>query len=442
MAITAPDGKTYKSFEKMCEAYDLKMTTVKARLKRGWDLASALMPISEPEKAHDHLGNEYESFTAMCKHYNQNSECVKERLKSGMSLEIALTKKTRNEINKGQTYIDHLGNEFATFAEMCKYHNRPSTSVRCALKNNIDLETALTTKGVDHTCEDHQGNIFPSFAKMCEYYDVRVQTVLSRLKRGKSLEDALLGTNSKRLCQDHLGNTYRSFNAMCKKYGINSVTAHSRIYEGWTLEDALTIPSGQKPNSDVYKDHLGNTYKSFEAMCCAYGMNAMSVRGRIASGKTLEEALTEETKPTSKIIEQDPFGRSFPSRKAMTNFYMLSPQQLYRTENPTAKDICDSLRRKKITMNGHVFKILDTNAPYVETEIDGKEYIIRFECLMEIYHNSDAFDPYEGLGHAKNEIKSIHLVKFPYYDIVTTNGESKQISYWDLIRDETERMCR
>ena len=69
----------------------------------------------------------------------------------------------------------------------------------------------------------------------------------------------------------------------------------SRIKRGWDIERALTQP---KPESlsflgEEIRDHLGNQYKSFNAMCKAYNLIPQTVKTRLKGGMPLEEALTK-----------------------------------------------------------------------------------------------------------------------------------------------------
>ena len=64
-----------------------------------------------------------------------------------------------------------------------------------------------------------------------------------------------------------------------------------RIKVGWTQDDALTV--GVKRKNHITKDHLGNEYPTFKAMCEAYGLTYSVVHRRLTVfGFTLEAALT------------------------------------------------------------------------------------------------------------------------------------------------------
>ena len=89
-------------------------------------------------------------------------------------------------------YIDHKGNEFKTFEEMCMYWNTDSDSVKTKLNMGYSLRAALTLKSCKGViCTDHKGNKFPTFQKMCRYWGIQPIIVVNRIKKGWSLGQAL-----------------------------------------------------------------------------------------------------------------------------------------------------------------------------------------------------------------------------------------------------------
>jgi hypothetical protein len=98
-------------------------------------------------------------------------------------------------------------------------------------------------------CKDHLGNEFKSTAEMCRFYDVSKQTYGMRLKRNWSLEEALEGRKHKITirrpnkrgikCQDHLGNEYISVAAMCKAWNIERSVFQMRRKSNWTLPSSF-----------------------------------------------------------------------------------------------------------------------------------------------------------------------------------------------------------
>ena len=95
--------------------------------------------------------------------------------------------------------------------------------------------------------------------------------------------------------KDHLGREFLHLKDMADAWGISVFALKYRLGRGWDVERALTQ---QEPKSlsflgEEIRDHLGNQYKSFNAMCKAYDLNPYTVKARLKGGMLLEEALTK-----------------------------------------------------------------------------------------------------------------------------------------------------
>lgn len=123
------------------------------------------------------------------------------------------------------------------------------------------------------------------------------------------------------MVQDHLGNKYESQRVMCDFYHISFNVYRKRIWRGWTLEQALMTPLGTRLNFDPSPackctDHLGNEFSSRTAMCHHYNINTSTFITRMASGMSLEEALTSSNRKELLRVS-DHLGQEFPSRLQM-----------------------------------------------------------------------------------------------------------------------------
>ncbi len=107
------------------------------------------------------------------------------------------------------------------------------------------------------------------------------------------------------LYEDHRGNGYPTFSKMCKAYNINPMTVRKRLESGMTTEQALTKPVNKhltSPQQIVY-DHRGTPYKNKSQLCKAYGIRLQTFIIRRRRGMSLQEALetpVREKKKSSK----------------------------------------------------------------------------------------------------------------------------------------------
>lgn len=92
------------------------------------------------------------------------------------------------------------------------------------------------------------------------------------------------------LAKDHLGRTYKSFAAMCRAWGLDSRTVGKRLDRGLSIEDALT-------RKQWSREHIinGHTYSNVDEICKAYGIARKNMEYRLYElGLSLEEAVNKK----------------------------------------------------------------------------------------------------------------------------------------------------
>lgn len=129
----------------------------------------------------DHLGNEFKSTKEMCKFYNIRVDTYYQKRKDGIPLSNILSPIS------GQCYVDHLGNRFNSLGEMCKYHNTTTQRYYYRQKSGFSLKESLEGKVLDHL-----GNSFTSLNDMAKYHNFDFTELKSVVGRTKSAKDALV----------------------------------------------------------------------------------------------------------------------------------------------------------------------------------------------------------------------------------------------------------
>lgn len=288
-------GNEFSSKREMCEYWDIDYKTFLNRVNRfGWALDKALTaPVNNDggfkKPCRDHLGNKFSSKKEMCEYWGIPYNLFTHRVnRYGWTLERALTTPVGCK--------DHLGNEFSTQKEMCKQWGIPYEVFRDRVNRlGLTLEEALTTpvgkiKGIN--CKDHLGNEFSSQKEMCKYWGVSYMTFRTRINdQGWSLEKALTTPVSKIICKDHLGNEFISQSEMCRYWNVPWSVVKKRVNNcGWSLERALTTPVRE---SSECKDHLGHEFSTKREMCKYWGISYSVFNARVNQcGWSLEKALT------------------------------------------------------------------------------------------------------------------------------------------------------
>lgn len=207
---------------------------------------------------------------------------------------------------------DHLGTQFDSISEMCRFYKLNPKTYRRRLKEGYDLKEFLPINSPYHNLSiitggpkgiviDHTGKEFKSQNEMCAYYGIDRRTFQSRLRRGYSLKDALLSNIKARESSmrdlnggkivDPEGREFISFKAMCAYHKVNYSVFKSRFRDrGYSLVDALS-PTSTIATSSF--DHLGNEYSNNREMAQAYNISVKLFEKRYYEYKwSIEEALT------------------------------------------------------------------------------------------------------------------------------------------------------
>lgn len=167
--------------------------------------------------------------------------------------------------------------------------------------------------------EDYKGNMYLSVSEMCRRYNVTVSAYYGRMSRGYTQEEALAGRKHKIIFSDHKGIIYNSAKEMCKAYHIDYSVYNARLNIGWTQEEALTVPKYVVKHSNIY-DHLGNKFKSMNAMCSSYPVKtAGNYKSRLKRGMSVKDALMTPCRSYRKCVDFK--GIEFKSVNEMCSHY-------------------------------------------------------------------------------------------------------------------------
>ncbi len=208
----------------------------------------------------DHLGNIYKTKTERAKAYNLSVTTIDNRLKKGATLEMALTLPAGTPFHK--VWDDHKGNIFATKADLCAHYG--ITEIMYSYRENLgwSKKDILETPKMDHVnlTTDHEGNEYKNEREMCRIKKINYYTYKGRKRRGKDTKKALSEKIRKRhdgSCQDHLGKEYPSEKARAEAWGISYSTYFKRKERGLSLKETLETPlrvaDGSKEK--IYKDN-------------------------------------------------------------------------------------------------------------------------------------------------------------------------------------------
>jgi hypothetical protein len=292
----------------------------------------------------DHLGNIYPSKQAMCDAYHIDRQIYFGRIGLGWSVEKALTTPVDYTPKNSKAIIDHLGNEFTSISDMCKFWNMTRSTYNARIKNGWSIERALTEP-------QRQVN----------------------MKRQK--------------WTDHKGNDFPSLNAMCEAYGITHHTFHTRVTKlGWSVEKALTTPN--IINATECSDNMGHTFPSLTDMCHYYGIPPYRLQGKTLTEEKLQTCLTSHFKANTKVgdvtvvkcIEFPYYLIKKDSHEFVISFDELV--QIYHNDNfhPIPKN---KLKDENLIIKESV------GFPYYNIEINGESAVWDYWQIIQYRHDSN-----------------------------------------------------
>ncbi len=207
-------GNEYDNVEKMCSVYNIEPKLYHDRLHKGWSLEKSLTTQKRNTLCEDHLGNKYRSMDEMAHKYGLCATTIKNRLKKGLTLKEALT------MEYSYVCYDHLGNKYDSLQKMCEAYGISFGVYKYRLKKGMSIKEALTyqrkspvSKKVikascsdyhSTDCYDHLGNWYASKADMARAYGINPNTFRARLYSGMSIEKALTLKAPKKISNEEM----------------------------------------------------------------------------------------------------------------------------------------------------------------------------------------------------------------------------------------------
>ena len=146
---------------------------------------------------------------------------------------------------------------------------------------------------------DHQGRNFKSCEEMCDFWGIDLDVYRCRVHSLKWTKERALTTPVKTRSRltlptvDHKGRTFESFEELAKHYAMCPKTLKNRLKSGMSLEEALTMPV-RRGQHVVCKDHLGTVHWTFKDMCNRWGAKYSTFIERFNRGLSIEECLKKD----------------------------------------------------------------------------------------------------------------------------------------------------
>lgn len=143
---------------------------------------------------------------------------------------------------------------------------------------------------------DHQGRKFKSCEEMCNFWGVDLENYNCRVHSLKWTKERALTTPVKNRMRrtlpstDHRGRTFESFEQLARFYAMCPDTLKHRLKSGLSLEQALMMPV-RRGQHVACKDHVGDVFYTFTDMCEVWGAKYTTFISRLNRGLSIEECL-------------------------------------------------------------------------------------------------------------------------------------------------------
>ena len=336
------EGVTYRSQDALAKAHATKWSIVYKRLKRGWTMRQALGVDPEPPRFRDHEGHARDVKWKNTRTSLSGVEPVPDA--SGYKIYLIT-----NRVN-GKQYVgltigsleDRLKQHFAAARKgrkaplpnaIRKYGEDAFLIelVRCDARSYDELQdqeiseiaSRGTIKGGYNSAMGGSlgtskpitvnGQRFPSRGQAAEHFGIDIGVFNLRLNRLKWSPEEAAGLierswSGKSVEVEVQGVTYSSIRQAAIAHGQEIGKVYDRFSEkGWTLEQALGI--GAPPATTKYVGMgvtaFGVSYKSIAQAAQAHGIQAESLRRRLANGVDPESAINLAKSKKHKKLDSD-----------------------------------------------------------------------------------------------------------------------------------------
>ena len=161
------------------------------------------------------------------------------------------------------------------------------------------------------------GTKYRSVQAACAALRVRYSAVSQRLRNGWDIEAAVEAVKTPRTAGGEVkvliiieGQCHESLEAAARARGLDPSVVRGQIASGWTLKEALSVAAGH-PSRAVDVTFRGQRFESIEAAAAAFGVsaaNVLALRGRgLSAAQAIEELLMRERERDERLTRRERF---------------------------------------------------------------------------------------------------------------------------------------
>lgn len=367
-------GITYPSLKEASKAHGINYKALHYRLKSGWTVEEAfkLVPKHKSGKSIVLDNKSYPSIKAAAKLHKKNYTKIQSRLKSGWTIEEAFDITPRQYYDNKQIGYIYL---ITNMTEGKKYigltRSTPVKRWQQHVKKAFDEDNYFSSYSLQHAIKRLGVDNFKleilcsaksihELAEMEKFHIIEHKTLIPlgyNISKGGEGVDCL----GKKFTV--AGVTYPSFKEAARAYSLNPETVRGRLNSDWTIEEAFDIV--EKENKNVLTLN-GVTYKSRSQAADAYNIDVKLVEARLNINWSIEEAFGIKEKPNASHKSVIVNGVTYPSIEKATNTFKI-PIVLVRSRIRKGFSIEEALGLKEREYKHPLHKELIINGKYFKS---------------------------------------------------------------------------
>ncbi|MHA2798774.1 GIY-YIG nuclease family protein [Vibrio harveyi] len=259
------DGVSYDNIKDLARAFNLKYTTVRARIKNlGWTYEQA---VNLKERKVEHKGNysevtvqgnTFKSMSHAAIHYGFKPERIMERIRRGWTIDEAFELVERSRPINNRYSLTVGGKVYENQNALAAAFNlSPNTLKARVSKQGWTYEQAV---GLEERPREIKYTVcglgFESMREVSEHFGVLRETLHMRWNKGLRDDDLVRSENSAEKPITVEGTKFKSIAEACRVYDKVYATIKGRLDNGWTPEQAFLIDSMEST-----ADYTGFIYK-------------------------------------------------------------------------------------------------------------------------------------------------------------------------------------
>ena len=255
------NGKTFSSVENFCEYFDISISSVRTKLKKGM----SFQEIVDSIKFIEIDGLLFKSLSSISEYFGLDKNTYYNRVISGKDIKESLIYKPFNlkDCIYSKKGILFNNKEFSSFVEIANYYSIPFPLFALKVNETLSINEAIHIKNKNYTKGlvkrnpkknnsyniSYNGKIYTSLKSLCCELNLPYRTINLRVSKGMPLKEAILmGVSSLKKSITLFGKEFPSVSSAYKYHNVSKTEVRYRVLNGMSIEEAILDIKEKKSN--------------------------------------------------------------------------------------------------------------------------------------------------------------------------------------------------